>query len=253
MNNPAKVIIAVIAVVIVIYLALVFDIPQKEMLVNDFDTCVAAGNPVMESYPRQCRDEDGNLYVEEVATVEPTDMIRVSAPASNATVESPVAVTGDARGSWYFEASFAAEVFDANGKSLGMSPIQAQGEWMTTDFVPFKGSITFSKPTTATGYIRFHKDNPSGDPIRDAHVDIPVKFKNVTSGTGTGTTTTAKACKPTGCSGQICSDEDVVSTCEFRSEYACYRTAECKRQSNGSCGWTQSSALLACLANPPQE
>lgn len=35
--------------------------------VTNFEECVAAGNPVMESYPRQCRTKDGRLFVEEVA------------------------------------------------------------------------------------------------------------------------------------------------------------------------------------------
>ncbi len=34
--------------------------------VNSFADCVAAGNPVMESYPRQCRSADGRLFVEEI-------------------------------------------------------------------------------------------------------------------------------------------------------------------------------------------
>ncbi len=248
MTYPVKVIISAVAVVIVVYLAFVLDIPQKQMPVKDFITCIAAGNPAMESYPRQCNDGKGNTYIEEISTVNTSDMIRVSAPVAGAAIESPVSVSGEARGNWYFEASFAAEVLDENGKSLGVSPIQAQGDWMTTEFVPFEGSIVFSKPTTATGLIRFHKDNPSGDPMRDASIDVPVTFKGVVAGSGT-----AKVCRPTGCSGQICSDEDIASTCEYRSEYACYRNAECKRQSNGSCGWTQSSTLLACLSNPPQE
>ena len=59
-------------------------------------------------------------------------------------------------------------------------------------------------------------------------------------------------CRKTGCSGQICSDEDVVTTCEFRAEYACYRAAACERQANGQCGWTMSAELARCLQNPPQ-
>ena len=34
--------------------------------INSFEDCVAAGNPVMESFPRQCRTEDGQLFAEEV-------------------------------------------------------------------------------------------------------------------------------------------------------------------------------------------
>jgi len=33
--------------------------------INSFDACVAAGNPVMESYPRQCR-ADGKTFVEKI-------------------------------------------------------------------------------------------------------------------------------------------------------------------------------------------
>ncbi|RJQ14748.1 hypothetical protein C4553_00280, partial [Candidatus Parcubacteria bacterium] len=38
--------------------------PQKE--VASFEECFAAGNPVMESYPRQCRTVDGKYFVEEI-------------------------------------------------------------------------------------------------------------------------------------------------------------------------------------------
>ena len=54
-------------------------------------------------------------------------------------------------------------------------------------------------------------------------------------------------CKATGCSGQICSEEEVVTTCEFKEEYACYKTAVCERQEDGKCGWTPTEELVACL------
>lgn len=63
------------------------------------------------------------------------------------------------------------------------------------------------------------------------------------------------ACQPAGCSGQLCVNvdkaSDLVTTCEFLAEYACYKTAKCERQSDGNCGWTQNTALSACLKNPP--
>ena len=34
--------------------------------INSFEDCVNAGNPVMESFPRQCRTNDGRLFVENV-------------------------------------------------------------------------------------------------------------------------------------------------------------------------------------------
>ncbi len=60
---------------------------------------------------------------------------------------------------------------------------------------------------------------------------------------------TVGECFVGGCSSQICSDtKDAVSTCEFKEEYACYKTAACERQRDGACGWTLSAALTACLA-----
>jgi hypothetical protein len=69
----------------------------------------------------------------------------------------------------------------------------------------------------------------------------------------TTTPPTANDCVKSGCSGTVCVEpgKEVVTTCEFKAEYACYRDATCERQGDGSCGWTQSQTLTACLANPP--
>ncbi|MEP6653399.1 MAG: hypothetical protein ABJA82_08580 [Myxococcales bacterium] len=55
------------------------------------------------------------------------------------------------------------------------------------------------------------------------------------------------ACRRTGCSGQICAAEDIASTCEWRPEYACYKSAACERQSDGTCGFTPTPELKQCL------
>lgn len=58
------------------------------------------------------------------------------------------------------------------------------------------------------------------------------------------------SCYIGGCSSQICSDQkDVITTCEWTEGYACYQTAACERQTNGQCGWTQTSELMTCLNN----
>ena len=58
----------------------------------------------------------------------------------------------------------------------------------------------------------------------------------------------SSGCFVGGCSSQICSDQEgVVSACDWRDEYACYKTATCERQADGSCGWTQTAELRACL------
>lgn len=58
-------------------------------------------------------------------------------------------------------------------------------------------------------------------------------------------------CMVGGCSGQLCVDAktggDMVTTCEYREEYACYQGATCERQATGQCGWTQTKELSQCL------
>lgn len=118
-------------------------VPQP--IITNFDECVAAGNPVMESYPEQCRTADGRLFV-------------------NA------------------------------AQQAGTFP--AQGEGMV-----FNG------------------------------------------------------CAVAGCGQQLCVSAQeaatIVTTCEYRAEYACYREASCEPQSDGQCGWTETEELRQCLANPP--
>ncbi len=55
-------------------------------------------------------------------------------------------------------------------------------------------------------------------------------------------------CHVGGCSSQVCSArEGIITTCEFKAEYACYRSATCERQDNGKCGWTETDKLTSCL------
>lgn len=180
-----------------------------------------------------------------------SDKIKLDELASGQPIKSPLIVTGQARGYWFFEASFPVKIYDANGTELGVVPAQAQpdpvtGEinWMTENFVPFKAILYFKKPATSAGTLVLEKENPSGLAENAAELRVPVSFdlSNWTDSVG--------SCKITGCSNQLCVDEaegDVVTTCEYRDEYACYKTAKCERQEDGKCGWTPSESLISCL------
>ncbi|MGK4006264.1 hypothetical protein WMF31_26835 [Sorangium sp. So ce1036] len=55
-------------------------------------------------------------------------------------------------------------------------------------------------------------------------------------------------CVVTGCSGQICASDHVITTCEWREEYACYgKLGVCERDASGACGWRDTPELDACL------
>ena len=62
-------------IIIVLFTLTACQLPvQMEKEITDFEGCVAAGNPVMESYPRQCRHGDQTFVEEvEIATPPPID------------------------------------------------------------------------------------------------------------------------------------------------------------------------------------
>lgn len=81
--------------------------------------------------------------------------------------------------------------------------------------------------------------------MQEADVDYKFTFSV------TPETAATAPCYIGGCSSEICSDKQgVASTCIYREEYVCYKSASCTRQTNGSCGWTQTPSLKACLINP---
>ena len=106
------------------------------------------------------------------------DLIRVDEPLAEDHISSPVTIRGEARGSWFFEANFPIFVMDQAGKIIGQGIGKAQGEWMTSDFVPFSAKVDFTKPssTTTSGSIVLKNDNPSDLASTSRSVVIPVTF-----------------------------------------------------------------------------
>ena len=91
-------------------------------------------------------------------------------------ITSPITISGEAKG-WYFEASFPIKIVNESGAILDQRPAQAQGEWMTSEFVPFSVRLSFpAQPTGSKGKIILEKDNPSGLPEYDDYLEIPITF-----------------------------------------------------------------------------
>ncbi|MFH1145989.1 MAG: Gmad2 immunoglobulin-like domain-containing protein [bacterium] len=153
-------------------------------------------------------------------------------------ITSPLTITGKAIGNWFFGASFPVEIQDKDRKVLGTGIAQSQGEWMTTDFVPFVVTVSFNAEDQQNGFLVFKKDNPSGLKEHDDELRIPVVFSEET----------IKPCQAAGCGGQLCTDQtDAITTCEYREEWACLRLTRCERQSSGQCGWTKIKEYISCL------
>ena len=107
-------------------------------------------------------------------------LIRLTAPLPNATVSSPLTITGEARGYWYFEASFPVVLVDWDGRIIAQGIATAKDEWMTEEFVPFEATLTFvvdKNVYSNRGALILQKDNPSGLPEYDDALEIPVVIK----------------------------------------------------------------------------
>jgi hypothetical protein len=147
-------------------------------IINSFKECVQAGNPVMESYPRQCRAGD-RTFTENIGNeVEKRDLIIISYPRPNEEIESPLVIRGQARGYWFFEGDFPVVLTNWDGLIIGEGYATAKGEWMTDDFIDFEGVLKFKKPNVYnTGTLILQRDNPSGMPENDDALEVPVIFK----------------------------------------------------------------------------
>lgn len=141
--------------------------------VDSFDACVAAGLPVMESYPEQCRTPDGRTFsrIVEEALIEVTD------PQPGDDVGGTFLIEGRARGMWYFEASFPVDLLDGDGNVIASVPAQALSDWMTEEFVPFQATLTVPASAFAQdGELVLRKANASGLPEHDDEVRVPVRI-----------------------------------------------------------------------------
>ena len=102
------------------------------------------------------------------------EMVRVDI-AAGSVVESPLLVTGEARGVWFFEGVFPVELVDADNVVIAKGLAQAKSDYMTDEFVEFEADLSFVTQADS-GTLILKKDNPSGLPENDAQVEIPVKF-----------------------------------------------------------------------------
>ena len=184
MNIKTFVAILIIVVVGVIATYLLIVKPpyifKPAQAINSFEECIRAGYLILESYPRQCKTPDGRTFVEDIGNeLEKINLIQITKPRPNETIQSPLEIGGEARGYWFFEADFPVKLLDENGELIAGGIAQAQGEWMTEDFVPFEATLEFEVPETEKGVLILEKDNPSGLPENADELRIPIRFNPV--------------------------------------------------------------------------
>jgi hypothetical protein len=112
-----------------------------------------------------------------------SDQVTLRVPLPNEEIESPLHIAGNARGNWFFEASFPVVLTNWDGLIIAEGVAAAEGDWMTTEFVPFTASLTFVNPFKSgnpdfmqRGTLILKKDNPSGLPEHEGALEIPIRF-----------------------------------------------------------------------------
>lgn len=201
MNRSSKWIVLALSIVVIgLLAALAYAQWQKsptntanntmQQSVNSFATCVAAGNAIMESSPRQCRDAvSGKTFTEPEAPTAQTPSTRTFTSMKGVKVElndwidnrvlaSPTTITGRVPGNWSFEASFPIDVVTSDKTTLTSTLATLTGDWMTTEMVPFTATLTFDSAAAGDiGALVLRKDNPSGLSENDDSITIPVRFR----------------------------------------------------------------------------
>lgn len=157
------------------------DKDNKNKAITNYGDCVAAGNVILETYPEQCKTNDGRSFTRDITdelnkykyTSNKGVELIINGPIKNESVTSPFVVMGQVPGSWSFEGTFQLELKRKNGNSLTAKSVQLRGEWTTEELVPFDAAVSYSGYTgEATLVLR--KDNPSGLPSNDDTVIIPL-------------------------------------------------------------------------------
>jgi len=106
------------------------------------------------------------------------DSIRLYSIHSGDSVVSPITITGEARGYWFFEATFPVYLTDWDGRIIAEGYATAIRDWMTEDFVPFEVTLSFTTndPFSDRGSLIFQKSNPSDLVEHDDALEIPVQI-----------------------------------------------------------------------------
>ena len=113
-----------------------------------------------------------------------SDLIVVSDLEENSIITSPLVVSGNARGNWFFEANFPIELLNGEGAVIATAVATTSAEnWMTTEFIPFSATLEFVNPYQEgdpeywkKGILVLKKDNPSDLPEHDNSLEIPIYF-----------------------------------------------------------------------------
>ena len=158
-----------ILVIIILVLRFLIGGPEDNWICSD-GQWVKHGNPSALMPTQPC----GIAVKNNQQTEDKTTDIKVTKPQPNEIIFSPLEIEGEARGTWFFEASFPIKLLDSSGVEIAKGIAQTKSDWMTENFVPFTATLQFNALTETKGILILEKDNPSGLPENADELRVPV-------------------------------------------------------------------------------
>ncbi|MGI5825878.1 MAG: hypothetical protein ACOX50_00520 [Patescibacteria group bacterium] len=104
--------------------------------------------------------------------------VMINSPDLEDLVRRPLLITGTVEPGWMFEGVFPVKLLDANKKEIARATAKeiTPGSWQSGEPVEFSATLTFTTQS-ASGFLVFENDNPSGLPENSKNFEIPVKFQ----------------------------------------------------------------------------
>lgn len=121
--------------------------------------------------------ENENSLVKVLAALDYKDQLRVESVDFGSKISSPLIISGEARGSWFFKGSAPVVLTNWDGLIIAKGYLEAEKDLMTKDFIPFRGILEFNNQDIDNrGSLILRKDNPSGLAENDDAFEIQVYF-----------------------------------------------------------------------------
>ncbi len=115
------------------------------------------------------------IEVDSARPVEGID-IRIFSPHVNGTIESPLKLTGEAKG-WFVGQKLVVQLIDEKGTVLVNAEAKASADINEEEYIPFEAVIEFDAKNIKAGDLVFQKINPSNDPLKARTFSFPIFFE----------------------------------------------------------------------------
>ncbi len=172
MIKKSLIILGIVVIAVVVFVVSARLLTGEDVWICQNGQWVKHGNP-SSTIPTTGCGEPQNVFTTVKGN---SDIIKIMKPLAGESIYSPLRIEGEARGTWYFEASFSIKLLDDKGNEIASGIAQAQSDWMTENFVPFITTIQFAVATSTNGTLVFVKDNPSDLPENSDELRILVKI-----------------------------------------------------------------------------